>query len=182
MAVSIDVSGATGLVTAIWLCPVAFTLHVLEELSGFTPWARRHINPNFTQHQYLRVHLAGIAAVTVTALILWLFPNRTLVYVFFTLLLTPSFFCNVFFHAGASVAYRFYSPGLITALLIYIPLYALLCRLAFASDVLSVDGWIVSTTIASLFHAIEVRHNVFRFRPEPVQLIRYGHKSRMPLR
>jgi hypothetical protein len=34
----------------VWSCPIAFTLHVLEELPRFTPWVQRHINPDFTQN------------------------------------------------------------------------------------------------------------------------------------
>jgi hypothetical protein len=30
---------------AVWLFPLAFTLHVLEEIRQFTPWANRYASP-----------------------------------------------------------------------------------------------------------------------------------------
>jgi uncharacterized protein with HXXEE motif len=139
---------------------------VLEELPRFTPWVQRHINPDFTQKHYLKVHLPGIVGFIGATFILWLFPNRPLVLIFFTFMFTPSFFCNFFFHAGASIAYRSYSPGLITGIVIYLPLYALTCKLIFSSGLITERWWVFSTIIAACFHALEVRHNVFLFRPQ----------------
>ena len=147
---------------AVWLCPIAFTLHVLEEHPRFTLWAQRYINPNFTRQHYLKVHLSGIVGFAISAFLLWLFPTQSLVFLFFAFMLTPAFFCNVFFHAGATLAYRSYSPGLITAIVIYLPLYALLLGLALSAGLLTPASWLTSTSLAALFHAIEVRHNVFR--------------------
>ena len=163
--------------TAVWLCPIAFTLHVIEELPRFTPWVQRHINPYFTRRHYLNVHLAGIIVAVLVAFILWLFPARLLVFFCFTFFLTPSFFCNVFFHTGASIAYRSYSPGLLTALFIYLPLYALICKLAFPVGLMSGWWWLFSTILATCVHTLEVRHNVFRFRPSTALLQETDHKS-----
>ena len=154
-------------------CPIAFTLHVLEELPRFTPWVQRHINPDFTQKHYLKVHVSGIVGFIGAVFILWLFPSRALVLIFFTFMFTPSFLCNVLFHVGASIAYRSYSPGLITGLVVYLPLYALICKLAFSSGIMTERWWVFSTIIAACFHALEVHHNVFLLRPQPL----YTHEQ-----
>ena len=165
MNVLVQLLGHITFHAAVWLCPIAFTLHVLEELPRFTPWVKRHINPHFTQKHYLKVHLSGIVGFIGAAFILWLFPTRPLVLTFFTFMFTPSLFCNVFFHVGASIAYRSDSPGLITGLVVYLPLYALICKLAFSYGLITERWWVFSTILATYFHALEVRHNVFLFRP-----------------
>lgn len=157
--------GNAGFRAAVWLCPFAFVVHVLEELPRFTPWAQRHINPHFTRRHYLDVHVSGIVGGFLAAALVSFFPARPLVFLYFTLLATPGFLCNTFFHAGASVVYRSYSPGVVSALLIYLPLYTLLSSLALGEGFISIRWWLLSTSIAVVVHALEVRHNVFRFRP-----------------
>jgi uncharacterized protein with HXXEE motif len=148
---------------AVWLCPVAFTLHVLEELPHFTQWVQRNVNPYFTYEQYLRIHISGILLGIAAAALVSAFPSRPLVLLYFTLLVTPGFLWNIAFHAGSTLVYGARSPGLVTALFLYPPLYVLLSRLAIGSGLLSGRVWLVSTLAAGLFHALEVRANVFRF-------------------
>jgi hypothetical protein len=149
--------------TAMLFFPIAVTVHVLEELPGFTLWTRRYINPRFTRQHYVKVHIASIGLAILTGAVLWFLPTRPLVLAFFTLIVTPGLFWNTAFHAGASVAYRSYSPGLITALGLYLPLFATLSGLAIAEGLISSGFWLLSTCLAGCIHMVEVRHNVFRF-------------------
>ena len=41
---------------AVWLFPIAYTLHVLEELPQFTNWAQRYANASFTMRDCLKQH------------------------------------------------------------------------------------------------------------------------------
>jgi hypothetical protein len=173
MNVLVQLFGNVSFRATVWLCPIAFTLHALEELPYFTPWVKQHINPYFTQTHYLKVHLLGIAGLACADLIVWSFPTRPLVILFFTLMITPGLLCNVFFHAGTSIAYRSYSPGLVTGLFVYLPLYALICKLAFSSGLMTEGWWVFSTIFAACFHALEVRRNVFLFRPQ----LLYSHEQ-----
>ena len=147
---------------AVWLFPIAFTLHVLEEWPRFTAWAQRYASPSFTRHDYLKIHLAGIVAALAAAMVVWYFPNRLVVFVFFTFMLTPGIFCNTLFHAGVTAYFGAYCPGLVTALVLYLPLYGFLSTLAYREGLLSSKLGLVSFVIAGVFHAIEVGHNVFK--------------------
>jgi uncharacterized protein with HXXEE motif len=149
---------------AVWLCPVAFTLHVIEEAPRFTPWVNRYINGGFTQRDYYRVHIGGIVTNVVIAGLLTLFPWPWLVFLCFAFALAPAFLCNIFFHAGASAVYRSYSPGLVTTLTIYPPLFFALTRSALHEGLLSPSMLVIAIAIAAVFHALEVAHNTFGVR------------------
>lgn len=151
--------------SALWLCPVAYGLHILDEYPRLVGWVQRHINPQFTAAHYRRVHLTGLVTLIIAPLAHRHYPSPQLTLALFTWLLTPGFFCNVFFHAGASFRYRSYSPGLMTAMVIYLPFYGLLCQLAWRDGRLDAWQWLISTVLAALLHFVEVRHNVIRYRP-----------------
>jgi hypothetical protein len=55
----------------------------------------------------------------VAPLMIWFFPKRTVIFVFFTFIFTPAVCFNILFHAGATAAFGVYCPGLITALTLY---------------------------------------------------------------
>ena len=147
---------------AVWLFPFAFTLHMLEEVRQFTAWANRYASPQFTFQEYLTIHFAGIVAAFIAAAVIWYFPSKVVVFLFFTLIFTPAVFFNIFFHAGATAAFGTYCPGLLTALTVYPPLFYLISRLAFSEGLLTSKlGWI-SFVIAGAVHAADVSRNVFK--------------------
>ena len=146
----------------VWLFPAAYVLHVLEELPRFTAWAIRYANPGFTMRDYLTVHLAGVAVAVAAPLVISYFSNRFVVFVFFTFVFTPAAFFNILFHAGATVVFGVYCPGLITALTVYPVVWLLLSRSALSEELLSLPLTLVSVGLAGLFHFADVSHNVFK--------------------
>jgi Protein of unknown function with HXXEE motif len=147
---------------AVWLFPAAFVLHVAEEWPRFINWAQRHASSRYTQHDYIIIHLAGIASAIMMAAIVSRFPNRTLVFLFFAFAFAPGLLCNTFFHAGATLVTREYCPGVITAMTIYIPVFSFVCRLAWRENLVSVTTLPSALLIAAAFHTWEVGHNVFK--------------------
>jgi uncharacterized protein with HXXEE motif len=147
---------------AVWLFPPAFILHVVEEWPRFTRWAQTHASEQFTQHDYNAIHVAGIFASVLGATLVWLFPNRAVVLLFLTFLLAPSVCFNALFHAGASLLTRTYCPGVVTAILIYLPLFILLTERVYTERLLTPFALAASLLVAGLFHTWEVGHNVFK--------------------
>ena len=147
---------------AVWLFCPAFALHVLEEWPSFTRWARRHGSRRFTQRDYNTIHAAGIVASILAALIVWWFPNRAVVFVFFAFVFTPSIFSNTLFHVGASLLTRTYCPGVLTAVTIYLPLFVLVSQRAYTEGLLNAGTLAATLLFACLFHTWEVGHNVFK--------------------
>ena len=147
---------------AVWLFCPAFALHVLEEWPRFTGWARRHASPEFAQRDYKVIHAAGVAASLLAALIVWHFPNRPVIFIFFAFVFAPSVLFTTIFHVGASVLTRSYCPVMITAVVVYLPLFALITDLAHREGLLGIGSLLVTLLIAGVFHTWEVGHNVFK--------------------
>ena len=108
------------------------------------------------------IHTAGIAASLLAALIVWHFPNRTVIFIFFAFVFAPSVLFNTAFHLIASVLTRSYCPGMITAVVIYLPLFALITDLAYKEGLLGMESLLATLVIAGVFHTWEVGHNVFK--------------------
>jgi hypothetical protein len=147
---------------AVWLFPPAFILHVVEEWPRFTRWAQTHASEQFTRRDYTAIHIAGIFASVLGATHRVAIPNPAVVLLFFTFLLAPSACFNTLFHAGASVLTRTYCPGVVTAVLIYLPLFILLIEHVYAERLLTTFALAASLSVAGLFHTWEVGHNVFK--------------------
>jgi uncharacterized protein with HXXEE motif len=147
---------------SVWLFPLAFMLHIGEEWPRFTIWARKYASNLYSRHDYTTIHLAGIISAFVFAAIVWRFPNRTIVFLFFAVVFAPGLFFNSVFHAGATVLARAYCPGVITALTIYLPLFVFISRLAWRERLLDPATLTLAMVIAGIFHTWEVGHNVFK--------------------
>jgi hypothetical protein len=147
---------------AVWLIPAAFVLHVTEEWPRFTAWANRYASDSFTQHDYVVIHLGGIAGSVLLAGLLATFPNRALVFLAFAFFVLPALFWNVVFHAGATVVFGAYCPGLVTAVCVYPPVVYIVSRLCLRDGLLSPPTGFLALGLAGTFHFWEVGHNVFR--------------------
>ena len=146
----------------VWLFPMAYVAHVLEELPQFTSWANRYAAADYTMRDYLTIHIFGIAAAMIATLLIWFYPNRIVIFVFFALVFTPAVCFNILFHAGATAVFGVYCPGLITALVLYPPLFAAVSRRALREHLLTSRGALISFVIAGAFHAADVSRNVFQ--------------------
>ena len=147
---------------AVWIFPIVYTLHVLEELPRFTAWAQRYANSRFTMRDYLVIHVSGILVAFAAPVIIRWSSNRAVTFIFFTFIFTPAVCFNVVFHTGATVAFGAYSPGLITALTLYPSIFYLVSRRAFREGLMTNRMAVASFVIAGLFHAADVSHNVFK--------------------
>ena len=147
---------------AVWLFPAAFTLHVLEEYPGFTRWAQFYASDKFTQQDYKRIHLFGIVMSAITVAIVSRHPNPIIVFLFFAFILAPSLLFNSVFHGGASIMTRDYCPGVITAVLLYLPVFVFLSRLAWRENLIGLRSLAAILILGGAFHTWEVGRNVFK--------------------
>ena len=112
--------------------------------------------------EYLIVHAVGLLVAVLSASVISVNKHRILTFIFFTFIFTPAVFFNVLFHAGATVIFRVYCPGVITALCIYAPLFIAITYLALRERLLTDRMALVSFMVAGLIHASDVAHNVFK--------------------
>jgi hypothetical protein len=80
----------------------------------------------------------------------------------FALFFLPARFWNVFFHVGATIFFRAYCPGVVTALCIYPPVVYLVSRCALKDRLLNAASGAAALVAAGVYHLWEAEHNVFK--------------------
>jgi len=123
-----------------WLFPVAVALHNLEEAIWMPGWDERHaaqlhVRPPGAMEIRIALMVLTVAAFAVTYLSIRRGPKSVWAYLAFGGIL--AMLVNVFIpHLPAAVLFRGYAPGVVTAVLINLPLMILQAILAVR------DGWV----------------------------------------
>jgi hypothetical protein len=146
---------------AVWLFPLAFALHVLEEAPQSTQWVNRCVSRRFTARDFVRNNSIGMVAALFACTLTSVVPNRPVVFVAFATVFTQTLVFNALFHVGATAAYGVYSPGLMTSLSIYPALFWYLSRLAHHEALLSNWSGLIALLIAGMIHAYVVAVQVY---------------------
>jgi len=68
---------------------------------------------------------------------------------------------NTVFHAGTTIAWQEYSPGIITSLTLFLPLWRRLTRLALDDGLSTARGAVLASAIGGTIHAGAVARQVF---------------------
>ena len=148
----------------VWFAALAFVLHVAEEwLGGFTEWVQGQVNPHYTQTHYRRIHVAGMVVGLLGAGVLTIYPNTVLLVIYFATIATPWFVWNSMFHVGATVRWRRYCPGVVTAVVVYMPFSIVLVASVIREHLVPGRWLVLAAGIGLVIHALEVRKNVFRY-------------------
>ena len=153
---------------AVWMLPGAFALHVLEEAPQFTAWVNRYASPNYTRSYFWRVNLSGLSMTLAFSAIVSAFPSPILIFLLYALVIVQGTFFNPLFHAGATAAFGTYSPGLLTSLIIHLPLFYFLSALMFREGLLSHRAGWAAFWLGGGLHAAVVARTVF-WVPKPAQ-------------
>jgi hypothetical protein len=134
----------------------------VEEWPRFTAWTTRYASDRYTAGEYRLIHLTGIAGSLLAALVLARVPNRALTFLVFAFVVLPALVWNVLFHAGATIVFQAYCPGVITALALYPPVAAVVGALAVREGRLSLAAGAGALVLGGIFHLWEVGHDVFK--------------------
>jgi hypothetical protein len=148
---------------ALVLFPFAVVLHVFEEWPRFPRSARRFASAAYSDREYCVTHtLAVVFAIGAVAVVRG-FPTQPIVlFGFFAIVFGPAAFCNTLFHAGATILTRTYCPGVVSGVLVYVPLSGLFVVLGLRDGLFTSRFLMAAITIAAIVHALEVGHNVFK--------------------
>jgi hypothetical protein len=145
---------------AVWLFPLATALHFLEEAPHFADWARKYAWDGYTHQRWRQIHGLGMVSTIAFCALASIFPNRYVVFLLLALCLSESVL-NSLFHLGATAFSGVYCPGLITAVLVYPPLYWYLNQVAYREGLLTKTLGMVAFLIAVLIHTVDVATSVF---------------------
>lgn len=144
------------------LFPVAQALHVWEEWPGFPRWARRFASAEYSDRAYVVTHVAAVSTALLAVLLVRALPDPIVIFAFFALIFGPGVSWNAMFHTGAALRSRTYCPGVVTGLLVYVPLSVLLAVLAVRDGLIGGPTLAAAYALALAFHILEVGHNVFK--------------------
>jgi hypothetical protein len=103
----------------LWLVPVAYLIHILEESPRFVPWATKYLGAPETFGQFIVGNVIFMAYVVIATSLAIFYTNEG------TLILGLSaaawIFSNFLIHAYYTLRTGIYSPGVVTAGAIYVP-------------------------------------------------------------
>lgn len=107
----------------IWLFPATYLIHAMEEYwcgEGFYRWAARIIGGGMTPSQFIVINSFGLLLMVAGILIFRRTPSvRWLALCFATVV-----FINGFAHLTGTIWTKIYSPGLVSGIVLWIPLGA----------------------------------------------------------
>ena len=145
---------------AVWLFPAATTFHFLEEAPWFAEWARKYASPLYTGRPWKIIHGIGLIYVVMFSAAASLFPKPNTVFIFFALWLTEAVY-NTLFHLSATVWFKAYCPGLLTATAFYPVLFWNLYGSACREGLLSSTSVYLAVATAGIIHSIDVATSVY---------------------
>lgn len=147
----------------IWLMPAAYLLHIAEEyLGGFPEWVTRDVHGRFDDMAFV-INNFAFMAILVT-LVYANFEKRTLTR---SLLLVAFASANLFwdalFHLAMTPVLNRYSPGLITAMLLYYPLCLLIGVVIVKQQILTRRQFFLALLAGLALFAFVVWYGLFHF-------------------
>ena len=151
---------------AVWLFPICVAGHFLEEATGFASWAGRNISSRYTASHWRRVHAIGmVLAIAASASVdRWMHPLT--IFFFTAAFLTPMVF-NALFHTAASMYFRSYSPGTLSALILFPALCWYLASRFSDAGLLDARSAITATVMGATFHSLDLAATTFFLQRMP---------------
>lgn len=146
---------------ASWTMAGVFALHVAEEAPGFASWARRNASPRYTDSDFAQINSLGLAITTLGTAAVNRWTGRRVYLGYHTFVLTQQALFNPLFHAGTTVAYAEYSPGLVTSVCLFWPLWWRITSIAMRDGRLSRRASLLSAVAAGAIHGAAVARQVY---------------------
>ena len=151
--------------TALLLAPLVYAIHHAEEhlFLNFRAWRLKYFPDNNA------LSTEAILAILVSVGLIYLLIHTTVrtkvsAWVTLTFLMATQVH-NAIFHLGATIIFRDFSPGLITAMLLYLPANWLLAQAALRED------WVSPRQLGVIFLAGGILFWAFEFVGPPVLLV-----------
>ena len=147
----------------IWLMPLAFACHIGEEyIGGFPAWVTNTVGGSMSAPIFL-VNNAGFMAVLL-ALTAWsAIARTTLANAVLIAWASANLFWDFLFHLGTVPLFDRYSPGLVTATLLYFPISVVVAAAALAQRALSPRAFRISCAIGFLGMGFVIWAGLYHF-------------------
>ena len=132
-------------VTILWLVPIAYCIHMVEETPRFVPWAKRYLSAPSNFPQFVLGNVIFMVYVLAFVFLAVFYPSE---WTFILGLSTVAWiFSNYLIHASLTLYTGEYSPGVVTASAIYAPLAVYIYATFIQSGILSQLDIVLSIVI-----------------------------------
>jgi hypothetical protein len=124
---SLAVRRVEGSRAVLLLAPVIFVCHFLEEAPGFVDWFNAHVARGITEPLFWQVNLTALAITIAVVALEWVSPtpvSAVALVAWFSFLMLA----NALLHVAGALHDRAYVPGLVTAVVLYLPFGVWLVR------------------------------------------------------
>jgi Protein of unknown function with HXXEE motif len=143
--------------TALLLAPLAYAIHHFEEhiIFNFRDWRLQYFsdnNPLSTEAVFII-----LTAITLVYIIIHAITENKASAQSVILFLMATQVANVIFHTGGTILFRHFSPGLITAILLYLPVNFIIAKKAYQ------EGWVTRKSLTILFLSGSLLFSLFEF-------------------
>lgn len=158
--------------TLIWLCPIIFVLHDLEEIIMIEKWMETNLDvindklPSKIADKVIKQFSMTTAQFSVAVLVIFIFVSSSTymasqyinhgalgnIY-FFTAVITV-LFLHVFTHVGQSIFLKSVTPGVISSILVVLPYSIILFNSLFKNQVITWNTIYVSLPFAFLIFPV----------------------------
>jgi hypothetical protein len=105
---------------AVLFAPLVFVAHFLEESPGFVPWFNAHVTRGITADLFWTVNATALVITVLVTAVFWS-TESTAAVVLVAAWLSFLMLTNAVFHVTGAIVDRGYVPGLVTAILLYLP-------------------------------------------------------------
>jgi hypothetical protein len=143
------------------LAPIVFVVHVAEETPTFVSWFNRLVEPDITEGMFFRVNATAFVITIVLAAILAA-TRKPAVAVIDLAWIALLMLANGLFHLTATVVHRTYSPGAVTAAVLYLPYFAVLFSVVLKRFGVPLSVALIATILGALPMAVHGYLIVFR--------------------
>ena len=147
----------------IWMMPVAFVFHIVEEYkAGFPDWVTHVLHGLFNDTAFALNNAAFVAIMV--GLVIWVSRSDSRLAAFLLIAwCSGNIFWDACFHVLTTAYFNRYSPGLITSSIFYLPLSLVIGTAAVESRAVSARGLAGAMTAGLTLLCLMIWYGLFHF-------------------
>ncbi|KQY93775.1 hypothetical protein ASD21_09265 [Caulobacter sp. Root1455] len=147
----------------IWLMPAAYALHIVEEhRGGFAAWVTHVVGGEMNDLAFALNNAAFMAILL--ALVVWTAVSKSRLATFLLIVWSSgNLFWDALFHVVLTQALDRYSPGLVTAALLYVPISLVVAQLALGERLLTPRPFLAATALGAGLMGLVIWYGLFHF-------------------
>ena len=147
----------------IWIMPAAFALHIVEEYrAGFPVWVAQVLGGAFNDLAFAFNNAAFLAIMV--SLTVWVSKSDSWLAAFLLIAWSSgNIFWDALFHVLTTAWFNRYSPGLITAALLYLPISLVIGTATIRSQVLSIKAFFSALMLGLCLLVFVIWYGLFHF-------------------